>query len=87
MVTQSQAATMELDFYGTSITLFGATRANHGVYQGQLDGGSVFTGNGSGPDAFKQALYTANSTLGSHRMQITNGENTFFDVDYVSNKW
>jgi len=86
-VTQGQGETLEFDFYGASITLFGAKRGNHGLYQGQLDGGSAFTGNGSGPDAFKQALYAANSTLGSHSMKITNGGNTFFDVDYVSNKW
>jgi len=77
---------MSFDYYGTDVTVFGAKRFNHGKYQAQLDGGSVSSFTGLSSDAlFNQVMYkSSGASLGSHTVTVTNGENQFFDVDYVS---
>jgi len=85
-VTQQQGETMKLTYYGTSVAVFGAKRSNHGTYQGQLDSGPVSGQSGtSGPNQFQSVLFTGNSTqLGIHTVTMTNMQNQFFDIDFVS---
>ncbi|KAF9568212.1 hypothetical protein CPC08DRAFT_655086, partial [Agrocybe pediades] len=83
-VCQAQEDSLQFQYYGTAVTVFGSHRVNHGTYTGQLDGGPVFTGNSSGPNAFMQPLYSANATLGMHKVMFTNQQNNFLDVDYIT---
>lgn len=83
-VTQTAGASVSLNFYGTSVTVFGARRGNHGNYGASIDNLTSTTQVGhAAPDQFNQVLYSANVSPGSHNMTITNSENQFFDVDYV----
>ncbi|KAF9568203.1 hypothetical protein CPC08DRAFT_600539, partial [Agrocybe pediades] len=85
-LTQKQGESMQFNFYGTGVTIFGAVRPNHGLYQAELDGGPVFTGNGSvNPPLFNQVLYTGgNATLDFRSVTLTNQQNAFIDVDYIT---
>ncbi|KAF9568213.1 hypothetical protein CPC08DRAFT_679812 [Agrocybe pediades] len=85
MVTQKQGEAMSFDYYGTSVVVYGAKRFNHGTYSAQLDGGPVSSSTGLSKDAlFNQVMYQGNASLGMHSLTITNGENQFFDVDYIT---
>ncbi|KAF4620438.1 hypothetical protein D9613_000214 [Agrocybe pediades] len=85
-LTQKQGESMQFNFYGTGVTIFGAVRPNHGLYQAELDSGPVFTGNGSvNPPLFNQVLYTGgNATLDFRSVTLTNQQNAFIDVDYIT---
>ncbi|KDR74999.1 hypothetical protein GALMADRAFT_1332029 [Galerina marginata CBS 339.88] len=84
-VTQAKGATMAFSFYGTSVTIFGARRDNHGGYQVQIDSNpsSPFSGQ-SNTAEFNQVMFTSSVPLGVHNVTVTNGDNKFFDIDYLT---
>lgn len=78
---------MSFSFYGTSVAVIGAKRGNHGPYHGTIDGAASGTFTGiANPDQFNQSLFSTdtNSNLEQHNLVISNDDNTFFDIDYVS---
>ncbi|KAF9547703.1 hypothetical protein CPC08DRAFT_625535 [Agrocybe pediades] len=84
-VTSKQGESLRLQFYGTGVTIFGARRGNHGIYSAQLDGGPVFRATGTSTSGdLMQVLYTGNATLGMHTVTVTNDQDEFFDLDYVT---
>lgn len=84
-LSQSANATMSFTFFGTSVGIYGAKRGNHGPYQVQVDNQQFPAVNGSSsPDAFNQTLFsTSGLQKGLHTVTLTNGANTYLDVDYV----
>jgi len=84
-VTQTQGATMTFNFYGSSVSMFGARRSNHGPYQVQVDNNPSSPFNGqSSTSEFNQVMFTSGVPLGLHNMTVTNTGNTFFDIDYIT---
>lgn len=76
---------MSFSFYGSSVTVYGAKRGNHGSYDATVDHSGSLPFNGkANPDQFNATLFTSSMNLGVHNLTITNGDDTFFDVDYVS---
>ncbi|KAH9484966.1 hypothetical protein JR316_0001870 [Psilocybe cubensis] len=76
---------MAFSFYGSSVTVIGAKRGNHGDYQVTMDGSNSpqFSGKDSN-NQFNATLFSSsNEKLGHHNLTITNLEDSFFDVDYV----
>ncbi|CAA7260594.1 unnamed protein product [Cyclocybe aegerita] len=85
MMTDIAGSSMSFGFYGTSVTIVGAKRFNHGNYQVQVDGQSFPTSSGlSSAGLFNQTLFTTSTTLGFHEATITNLDNKFLDIDYVA---
>ncbi|KAJ3512630.1 hypothetical protein NLJ89_g3410 [Agrocybe chaxingu] len=83
-ITDVAGSSMSFRFYGTSVTIVGAKRFNHGNYQVQVDGQSFPTSSGlSSAALFNQTLFTTSTTLGFHEATITNLDNKFLDIDYV----
>ncbi|PPQ90545.1 hypothetical protein CVT25_015859 [Psilocybe cyanescens] len=84
-LTQTNGASMSFSFYGSSVAVYGARRGNHGSYNAKVDSSAALPFSGqSNTDQFNQTMFTANVNLGLHNLSITNGDNTFFDVDYVT---
>lgn len=84
LLTQTDGATISLDFYGSSVQIFGSKRSYHGSYKVQLDKNPYLTFNGlSYTELFQQSLFSVNMTLGDHEIRISNQNITFTDVDYV----
>ncbi|KAF9568211.1 hypothetical protein CPC08DRAFT_702635 [Agrocybe pediades] len=83
-VCQVDGDSLQLEFFGTAVGVFGAHRGNHGTYQGLLDGIPATTSNGSGTDAFMQSLYNGFATPGVHNLTFTNQESNILDVDYIT---
>ncbi|EDR11964.1 uncharacterized protein LACBIDRAFT_313970 [Laccaria bicolor S238N-H82] len=84
-LTQSANTTMSFTFFGTSVGIYGAKRGNHGPYQVQVDNQQFPAGNGvASPDAFNQTLFSTSLQKGVHTVTLTNGANTYLDVDYIS---
>jgi hypothetical protein len=88
--TQTINATASFTFNGTSITLIGAKRANHGNYTVQLDDGreEEFSGREPDPGVFQTALYSRDGLDGEkvHTVVLKNlarGEEGFLDLDAV----
>lgn len=76
---------MSFTFFGTSVGIYGAKRGNHGPYQVQVDNQQFPAGNGvASPDAFNQTLFSTSLQKGVHTVTLTNGANTYLDVDYIS---
>ncbi|KAF4621263.1 hypothetical protein D9613_000224 [Agrocybe pediades] len=86
-LTKTSGASLHFPFFGNSVQVYGAKRANHGVYVAQLDGSVSPPMNGSSSsDLFQQLLYSSDVPLGVHSLTVTNQDNAFFDVDYVTFK-
>uniref|UniRef100_A0A8H7Y2I2 Transmembrane protein n=1 Tax=Psilocybe cubensis TaxID=181762 RepID=A0A8H7Y2I2_PSICU len=84
LLTQTDGATISLDFYGSSVHIYGSKRSYHGPYKVQLDKNPYQTFNGlSYTELFQQSLFSANMTLGDHEIRISNQNITFTDVDYI----
>ncbi|KAG6902098.1 hypothetical protein C0995_004278 [Termitomyces sp. Mi166 len=74
-------------FNGTGVEIFGAKRGNHGPYTIKVDNTTYPAQNGSVPDPglFQQSLFLVNGLQqGQHEVTITNGGNTYVDIDYIS---
>lgn len=84
-VTQSMGASLSFVFYGTEVSILGAKRGNHGLYQVSLDGVNSPAVSGSAtPDEFKATLYNAKTGKGLHNVTLVNREAKFLDVDMIS---
>ncbi|GJJ05899.1 hypothetical protein Clacol_000086 [Clathrus columnatus] len=88
--TPSAGATANLTFVGTSITISGAKRGNHGNYSVVLDEGPEFVGDGNsmGNDAFQFPLWNAqNLNNTQHNVIMTNivtNQGNNLDIDFIS---
>jgi hypothetical protein len=78
---------MSLDFYGSSLQLYGGKRLNHGEYQISIDSVVYQTANGSLPEPgtfWETPLFSTNDlTTGYHTVKMTNLESRNFDLDFV----
>ncbi|KAL1753119.1 hypothetical protein FB107DRAFT_292636 [Schizophyllum commune] len=99
MATNSMGATMSFTFNGSAIGIYGSKRFNHGRYQNQIveradrrspqikiDGDFVTEQDGhADPDQFQQELFSADDLdAGLHTVELTNLEQKFVAVDYIS---
>ena len=87
MVTQVDNATVSFTFFGSALQLYGAERANHGLYQITIDSHVYPPANGSvsaGQEAFQFPLFqTAALKSGFHKLTVVNLGTTAFDLDFV----
>lgn len=86
VATQSSGASMTFTFTGTGVQIFGAKRPNHGLYQVTVDGATSSAVSGaSDSNDFQVPLFSTNSLQpGQHTVTLTNSEDKFVDIDYVS---
>ncbi|KAF8971164.1 hypothetical protein BDZ97DRAFT_1914175 [Flammula alnicola] len=84
-VTQTPGATMDFQFNGTYIGIYGAKRPDHGLYKVTVDGHVFPTFNANSNVAlFNQTLFNSTLQDGYHKVTLTNVGNTTLDVDYIS---
>jgi len=84
-VTSSAGASFSFRFYGTDFTIYGAKRGNHGNYRGSLDGRDSAIQSGASQTAvFNFPLYNGETSKGWHNVTLTNLEDKFLDIDWVS---
>jgi hypothetical protein len=83
--TQSVNATASFKFNGTSVTIRGARRGNHGKYTVTLDGVTqTFDGYAEDPGEFQAKLFwQSNLTQGMHEVVVQNTAGNFLDIDCV----
>jgi Carbohydrate esterase 2 N-terminal len=83
-VTAQQNAALSFNFYGTSVGIYGARRANHGRYQVTIDGQSFTPESAAAPDATNATLFlTSGLPKAEHTVRLVNLEGRFRDIDYV----
>jgi len=88
MVTAQAGASMSFSFFGSSISIIGAKRLNHGDYHVQLDDQTFAQTSGSVKgDFMNQTLFNSEVELGNHKVTIFNDGTNFLDIDYVSVYW
>ena len=77
---------MSFSFFGSSISIIGAKRPNHGNYHVQLDDQSFPQLSGSSStDLMNQTLFNLQlGQAGSHKVTIFNDGADYLDIDYVS---
>lgn len=77
---------MSFQFYGSSVSIVGSQRPNHGLAQTQLDKQVYPVIDYKSQDSkFGQVLFSANVEPGLHTISMTNEQDDFFlDVDWVS---
>ena len=76
---------MSFSFFGSSISIIGAKRPNHGNYHVQLDDQAFAQTSGSVKgDFMNQTLFNSEVELGNHKVTIFNDGTNFLDIDYVS---
>ncbi|TFK50525.1 hypothetical protein OE88DRAFT_264911 [Heliocybe sulcata] len=90
-VTTTDAASASFTFNGTSVTLYGANRPNHGFYNITLDGASQGSFNGSTNNSIGVwgPLYSSGELEeGSHTVIVSNdpvdGNHNWLDLDYIT---
>jgi len=86
-LTQTDGGTASFEFNGTSFTIFGSKRGNHGVYQVTIDGNSFAPESGASPDPgqFQVPLFSSPPLVqGLHTVTLTNQGNTFVDIDFIT---
>jgi hypothetical protein len=87
MVTQILNASVSFTFFGSALQLYGAERANHGLYQITIDSHVYPPANGSATGAqevFQAPLFqTAALKSGFHKLTVVNQGTKEFDLDFV----
>lgn len=87
MVTQVNNASVSFTFFGSALQLYGAERANHGLYQITIDSHVYPPANGSvngSQEVFQAPLFqTAALSSGLHKLTVVNLGTTEFDLDFV----
>ncbi|KAJ6586895.1 hypothetical protein DFH09DRAFT_1429551 [Mycena vulgaris] len=86
-LTQSDGATASFAYNGTSFTIFGAKRNNHGFFQIAVDGKALvpISGKSADPGEFQAPLYSSPSLpQGLHTVTLTNQGTTFVDIDFIT---
>ncbi|KAF9462271.1 hypothetical protein BDZ94DRAFT_1166100 [Collybia nuda] len=85
--TNTSGASATFIFNGTSVEIFGSKRGNHGLYQVKIDDTYYppISGNATEPGEFQKSLFFANDlSLGLHHLTLTNQENAFVDLDFIT---
>ena len=86
-VTQVANASVSFTFFGSALQLYGAERANHGLYQITIDSRVYPPVNGNtngGQEVFQTPLFqTAALKSGFHKLTVVNLGTTLFDLDFV----
>ncbi|KAH9484978.1 hypothetical protein JR316_0001882 [Psilocybe cubensis] len=85
-LSQTKGSTMTFGFNGTSISVYGAKRGNHGQYNVTVDNFEPTTGSGaSDTETFQQLLYSSGNLRSDyHNLTLLNVDGRFLDVDFVS---
>ncbi|KAJ7703226.1 hypothetical protein B0H17DRAFT_1042349 [Mycena rosella] len=86
-VTQADGAQASFTFNGTSFTIFGSKRENHGFIQVQINGISYppTSTQASDPGQFQVPLFSSPSLVqGLHTVTLTNQGTTFADIDFIT---
>ena len=87
MATQVVNATVSFTFFGSALQLYGAERANHGLYQITIDSHVYPPVNGGAngvQEVFQAPLFqTAALKSGLHKLTVVNLGTTTFDLDFV----
>ncbi|KAF9462287.1 hypothetical protein BDZ94DRAFT_1309760 [Collybia nuda] len=89
-VTNVAGASASFSFNGTMIEIYGAKRGNHGLFQVKLDDVLYPPRTGSAPDpgVFQEPIFSVDDlALGLHTVTLTNQEDKFLDIDFVSITW
>ncbi|KAF9526526.1 hypothetical protein CPB83DRAFT_816864 [Crepidotus variabilis] len=87
MNTDKQGEQLTLKYQGTSVTVVGAKRGNHGIYHAQIDSTaypSVSGQNNLNQDTFNYTLFTKQIEYGDHILTLINDENKYLDIDYIA---
>lgn len=85
-LTQTDGGTATFVYNGTSFTIFGSKRSNHGFYQITVDGNAFPPDNGASPDPgqFQVPLFSSPPLPQAlHTVTLTNQGSTFVDIDFV----
>ncbi|KAF9526515.1 hypothetical protein CPB83DRAFT_857656 [Crepidotus variabilis] len=83
-LTNVKGASVSFQFYGSSVSIFGAVRSNHGKYHVQLDNTTFPSVSGAATtERFNYTLFSSKLDQGLHNVTLMNDENAFLDVDYV----
>ena len=86
MVTQVANATFSFTFYGTGVQLYGAERADHGLYQVTINTRlyDPVNGQANGTQHFQTSLFgTVALANGFHTVKVQNLGTTKLDLDFV----
>lgn len=86
-LSQADGATATFTYNGTSFTIFGSKRANHGFYQITVDGNAFPPDNGASPDPgqFQVPLFSSPALpQGLHTVTLTNQGTSFVDIDFIT---
>ncbi|KAJ7497268.1 hypothetical protein FB451DRAFT_1018259 [Mycena latifolia] len=86
-LTQSDGASASFVYNGTSFTIFGSMRGNHGFFQVTIDGTTLPPTNGKSadPGQFQVPLFSSPSLAqGLHTVSLTNQGTTFVDIDFIT---
>ncbi|TFK23062.1 hypothetical protein FA15DRAFT_670896 [Coprinopsis marcescibilis] len=86
-VTNNTGASFSFDFYGTYVAIHGARRPAHGRYQVTVDGQAFPPQSALAPAEAREyqvALFETNLSKAFHTVELTNIEDRFRDVDFVS---
>jgi hypothetical protein len=85
-LTSSNGGTATFTYNGTSFSIFGAKRGNHGQFQVVVDGNAFPPVSGQAPDPgqFQAPLFSSPPlTQALHTVTLTNQGNSFVDIDFV----
>jgi len=86
-LTSSNGGTATFTYNGTSFSIFGSKRANHGLFQVVVDGNAFAPVNGLAPNPgqFQAPLFSSPPLIqGLHTVTLTNQENSFVDIDFIT---
>jgi len=86
-LTQTDGGTATFTYNGTSFSVFGSKRGNHGFYQITVDGNafSPDDGQAADPGQFQVPLFSSPPLVqGLHTVTLTNQGNTFVDIDFIT---
>lgn len=86
-LTQTDGGTATFVYNGTSFTIFGSKRSNHGFYQITVDGNAFPPDNGASPDPgqFQVPLFSSPPLPQAlHTVTLTNQGSTFVDIDFIT---
>ena len=76
-------------FQGTSVSVFGAMRQNHGPFTVDVDGTEATLNGFSSVPTFQTPIFSQSDMKpGWHTVTLTNGDGgTWLDIDFVSTYW
>ncbi|KAJ7680294.1 hypothetical protein DFH06DRAFT_973298 [Mycena polygramma] len=86
-LTQADGGTATFTYNGTSFSIFGSKRANHGFYQVTVDGNAFTPENGAvaDPGQFQVPLFSSPPLVQAlHTVTITNQGTSFIDIDFIT---